>query len=80
MGWGMGVFTFLNVWCLTLFFVIICSAKPDPERSSIEYAAAPQMIAWKKKLWLNTLISVVVTLVIAFIINSGMFPMNNGRG
>jgi len=73
----MAILTFLNVWWITLFFVLALSAKPETSASPLDYAAAPRAIRWKKKLWLNTGVSVVITLMIALVIKSGMITLKS---
>ena len=72
----MGILTFANVWCLMLFFVLAFSARPDSDALPLDYVAAPKALRWKKMLRLNTLLSIGVTLVIAFIVKSGLIPLH----
>ena len=73
---SMFILTFVNVWCLMLFFVLAFGVKKEPNTSPLEYAAAPQAFPWKKKLRLNTFISFGVTVIIALIIKSGIIPLH----
>ena len=77
MSLSMGFFTFFNAWFLMLFFVSPFFVRPATERNALDYAAAPQAMKWKKLLLVNTLVSIVVTLLLALVINSGIFEMRD---
>jgi len=70
------LFTFINVWCLTLFFVFAFSVKPENKTSPLDYVAAPKSLAWKKIVLLNTAISFGITLIIALVIKCRLIPLH----
>ena len=70
-------FTFLNVWWIMLFFILPFGVRPAINHSPLDYAAAPHPHQWKKLLLINTAISVVVTLIIAVIVKSGVFSLGD---
>lgn len=67
------VFTFFNTWWVMLFFVLPFFARPNQAPSQLQYAAAPETPRWKKVVLVNSLVSLAVTLLLALIINSGLF-------
>lgn len=77
MSWSLGLFTFLNVWWIMLFFILPFGIRKSEDPSPLDYAAAPQPHPWKKLLLINTAVSVVVTLLIAIIVNSGLFSLGD---
>lgn len=71
------LFTFVNAWWVTLFFVLPFYFRQAKNRTAIEYAAAPQSVAWKRVFLVNSLLSLAVTVVIALIIYSGLVPVHD---
>ena len=71
------ILTFINAWCLTLFFVLAFGIQKETNASALDYAAAPAAFPWKKKLWLNTWISLGITLLIAIISKSGIVTFHD---
>jgi len=70
------LFTFVNVWFVTFFFVLAFVVKPDPDASAIEYKAAPKALPWKKVIRINSLISLGITLILALLIKSQLVPLH----
>jgi predicted secreted protein len=77
MSLSMGIFTFVNAWFLMLFFTMPFFVRPALERSKVEYAAAPQALRWKKMLITNTVVSLVVTVLLALVMYSGWIPVRD---
>jgi len=65
------IFTYINVWCVMLFFTVAFGVRKDDE-GAVGYVAAPKAVRWKRKLLINSVASLVVTVVIAGIIYSGV--------
>lgn len=74
---SMGFFTFLNTWFLMMFFVLPFYIRPAQRMQDTDYVAAPSALPWKRFLLTNTLVSVVVTLLLALIIHSGWFDVRD---
>lgn len=74
---SMGFLTFFNSWFVMLFFVSPFFVRPATERGKLDYAAAPQAMQWKKLLLANTLVSIVVTVLLVLLINSGWFDVRD---
>ena len=70
------LFTYLNLWFIMLFFVIAICTKTEAHPAQLDYIAAPKKPYWKKIFYINSLITLVVTLLIAFLINSGLIPLS----
>lgn len=73
---SMAFFTFLNAWWVCLFVVVPFFVKPAETKAETDYAAAPQPVPWKKILLIDSLLALLVTVVLALIIGSGLFPMD----
>jgi predicted secreted protein len=69
------IFSFVNIWCLMLFFVLAVSVKKEINPQPLDYVGAPQTFPWKQKLRLNTWISLAVTTVIAIMIELNVIPL-----
>lgn len=72
MTWPMAIFTYVNLWWVSLFFAwpfSIEAGTPEEAASNQGYAAAPKRIFWKKLLVLASLLSTLFTAVIAVIIH-----------
>ena len=76
MSLSLTLLTFVNVWCLMLFFVLAFSVKAETNPAPTDYAAAPQTFPWRQKLKLNTWISAGVTFAIWLIIKLGLIPLH----
>lgn len=75
MSLSMAVFTFLNVWCVTLFISLPLGIVREKHESAMEYEAAPKRIYWRKIAIINTIIAVIVTAALAIIIKTGIVPV-----
>lgn len=75
MSFAMAVFTFVNVWCVTLFIAlpmwIVRGTHSRPE----EYQASPKQIYWRKIAVTNSIIALVATAAIALVIETGIVPV-----
>ena len=71
----MAVFTFLNVWWITLFATLPMCIERGTTDSSLDYQAAPKKIHWRRIVKINTLIAFVATLLLALTIESGIVPV-----
>ena len=72
---SMAIFTFINVWCVTLFVALPLGIIRSTPQTSLEYAAAPKKIHWRKIFRINTLVAAIVTALIALIIKTGIIPV-----
>lgn len=77
MSWPMTVFTFLNAWFITLFFVVPFWTRPSLKAEKNEYAGAPQTIRWKKLLIFNTGVAFTITVLLAWFVSSGLVPVRD---
>lgn len=68
----MAIFTFINVWWISLFFVLPLGVEQDQAHGISEYPAAPKNIRWKKKFLQATLLAAAITSLLALIIGSGI--------
>ena len=71
------VFTYLIAWWIMLFIVMPFYIHTGEHRSSMEYAAAPKTIRWKRALVVNTLAAAVVTFGLYLLLKSGLVPLRN---
>ena len=74
---SLGIFTFINVWWVTLFFVLPFGVTMSTTENALDYAAAPKAHKWKKLFLINSIISLVVTLCLAFMIHNGVVSLKN---
>ncbi len=72
MNWSMAIFTFINAWWIMLFFVLPFSIQHDEG----SYGGV-KITGWRKKLAINTLLSMLVTAGLALIINGGFFTLRS---
>lgn len=72
---AMAIFTFINVWCVTLFVTLPMGISRGEHESALEYEASPKKIYWRRIISLNTVIALVVTATIALIIETGIVPV-----
>ena len=77
MSLSFAIFTFLNVWWVMLFMVLPIGVKAPQTRGERDYAAAPKPHNWKRIFVINSLASLVVTLVIALMIEQGVIPLKD---
>lgn len=77
MSLSLGIFTFINVWWVTLFFVLPVGVRMSASKSTLDYAGAPQPHKWKKIIFINSIISLCVTLLLALLIRGGAFSLEN---
>ncbi len=70
------IFTFINVWWVTLFFVLPFGVRADADKG-VGYVAAPKARRWKKVVLINSLVSVVVTAIIAVMIANGAVSLKH---
>jgi predicted secreted protein len=75
MSLSMAVFTFINAWWIMLFFVMPFGVKTAESRNEHEYAAAPKAINWKKMLAINTVLALLATGGLAWLIHSGLIQL-----
>ena len=61
MSLSLGIFTFINAWWVTLFFVLPFAGKTPN---------------WKKLLIINSAISFTITAILAAVIHSGFVSLN----
>ncbi len=74
---SMGIFTFINAWWISLFFMLPFSIEAPGKQEDIGYAAAPKKIRWKRLLAGATMIAIFVTVTLALVIKSGIVPVKN---
>ena len=72
------LFTYINVWWITLFFVLPFGVRRDAAQSPLDYAVAPKAHKWKKLLIINSLISLGLTALIAGMIHAGVVSLKGG--
>ena len=70
------IFTFINVWWITLFAVLPFHARRD-EHTGVGYKAAPQTPNWKKLCLINSAISLAVTGLLALLIQLQVISLKN---
>lgn len=70
MSWQMALFTYINLWCLSLFFVWPFTIETSDQQavSGHEYGAAPRHIHWKRMMIGTSILAALVTVLIATII------------
>lgn len=77
MSWSLVIFTLLNVWWVMLFFMLPFAVDNSSPREAHHYAAAPRRVRWKRTLLLNTVLSVAVTGLLAWMIHARVIPMHD---
>jgi predicted secreted protein len=77
MTWWMGLFTYVNVWWLMLFFVLPFGIEKADAPESVHYIGSPKKLNLGKKLLINSLLSVAVTCMLALFINSGLVSVHD---
>ena len=76
---GFAFFTFLNAWWIMLFIAVPFSTEYKAEdKQSLDYAAAPTRIRWKKAFVIATILACVVTLGLALLFKSGIVEVKAG--
>lgn len=70
------VFTFINAWWVSLFVVLPWSIERG-ENNTIEYAAAPKRIRWRRVAVATTLLAIFFTAALALVIKSGIIPVRD---
>jgi len=73
---SMAIFTFLNAWFITLFFVLPFYIRPADKPAPQEYAAAPKAVRWKRALFINTMLSILATGALALLIHSHLVDVS----
>jgi predicted secreted protein len=74
------IFTFVNAWCISLFFFLpgaIVVSEDTPADDPLHYAGAPRAIRWKRALWRCTLCAALITAVLALVIKTGIIPIRD---
>ena len=71
----MAVFTFLNVWWVTLFMVLPWGVRRPQHIEPGHAASAPESVNFKKKFFITTVLAAVFTALIALAIHSGMVQL-----
>lgn len=66
------LFIYLNAWFVCLFMVLPFFVKAQDKEGGEGYAAAPRAIVWRRGLIINSLVAVVVTGAVAWLIQSGL--------
>ncbi|NBO19208.1 MAG: DUF1467 family protein [Proteobacteria bacterium] len=79
MSLSLGIFTFINAWCVTLFFVMPFFVVRDETAADSDYAAAPKTPKWRRVVLVNSLVALVVTLIVAGVIESGWLSMREAN-
>lgn len=69
------LFTYLVVWCVSLFAVLPFGVQPTGGNNPLHYAAAPLKAGLKRKLLWNSLLALAITLFIHFLLLSGIVPL-----
>jgi predicted secreted protein len=72
---AMAIFTFLNVWCITLFATLPMYIIRGRHENPTEYEAAPKHIYWRRLFITNSCIALGLTATIALIIKTGIVPV-----
>lgn len=72
MSLGWAIFTFINLWWVSLFAVLSLGNSNDRAVGEHDYAAAPDAPNLKKKFLLTSLISALLTGLIAALMNTGI--------
>jgi predicted secreted protein len=75
MSFSMAIFTFINVWCVTLFATLPMSIVRGDHQTAMEYQAAPKKIIWRRIAIINTIVALIVTAAIALVIKTGIVPV-----
>lgn len=73
----MAIFTFINAWWISLFFMLPFSIEAPGKQEGIGYAAAPKKIRWKRLLVGATIVAFFVTVALALTIKTGIVPVKN---
>jgi predicted secreted protein len=78
MSLSLGVFVFINAWCLTLFMVVPFFTTSE-EKEGSNYVAAPKALKWRRVIVANSLVALVATLAVMGVIESGLLPMRDAN-
>ncbi len=73
---SLGALSFITSWCILLFVVLPFYIRPERQKSEMDYAAAPAPVPWRRVFLVNTILSLLFTLALALVVNSGWFPMD----
>jgi predicted secreted protein len=67
------LFIYVNAWFVCLFMVLPFFVKAQSkEEGEVVYAGAPRSIVWKRALLVNSLVALVATGAMAWLIQSGL--------
>lgn len=73
----MALFTYINCWFITLFFVFPFYIKSASSQRITDYKASPEEMNWMSLLKVNSLISFAITAGLVWLIESGLFSMKD---
>lgn len=76
----MALFTFVNAWWVMLFVALPFATEKNEGSGGIEYAAAPRRVYWRKALIIATVLSFLVTGLLAAVIASQLIPLRDVIG
>lgn len=79
MSFSMGVFTYINAWCVTFFFVMPFFTVKDEQARQGDYAAAPKTPRWGRVIVVNSVVALAATLMVAGIVESGWLAMREAN-
>jgi len=77
MSFSFAIFTFLNVWWVSLFIVLPFGVTMATHKSAVEYNAAPVAHRWKKVFIINSGVSLCITIVLALLIHNHVVSLDN---
>lgn len=75
MSLAMAIFTYLNAWFISLFFVLPFGVKRDEQAGARDYAAAPAPMKWRKLFIINSFVGLGFTLAIYWLVGSGLISV-----
>lgn len=69
------LFTFVNLWCVSLFAVLSLGNTHERTVSENDYAAAPDRPNFRKKFIITTIVAASLTTLIAVLMNMGIISL-----
>ena len=73
MGWVLGIFAYLTIWSTALFMVLPFFVQRNEAPEVGHDPGAPVIHNLKKKLWINTVFSFVIWLVVYWLVRIELF-------
>jgi predicted secreted protein len=72
---SLAIFTFVNAWWISMF-IALPFGRVEGQQPDVAYKASPARFNWKKSVVIATVLALVITALLAGLINSGILPMD----